>query len=102
MKFLYFQFNPTRKLNISICCLILQYYKIYYDQNGNVSSSIRNIPPTKLPTYTAISDLRQLFLIVMLRQFLGRALRLGQTRGPALRPQVHIAAAIPRTSRSDV
>ena len=49
----------------------------------------------------------------MLRQFLDRALRLGQTRGPsaaaidrlggrALRLQVHIAAVIPRASRSDV
>ena len=55
---------------------------------------------------TATSDLRQLFIFVLLegsvrlRQFLSRALRLGRARGPsaaartggrALRPEVHLA-----------
>ena len=34
--------------------------------------------------------------------FVNRALRIGQTRGRALQPQVHLAAVKPRASRSDV
>ena len=35
----------------------------------------------------------------MLRQFLGRAVQLGQARDWALQPQVHIAVIKPRASR---
>ena len=85
-----------------------------YTLQGNVTSSIRNIPPPDKPTFrpTAISDLRQQFIFVLfegqvrLKKFLGRAPRLGgrapRLGGRALRPKVHLAAVKPRASRSDV
>ena len=86
------------------------------EQNGNVDPLY--CPPVLLPIRSTVhSFLRQLFIFVLfegyvrLRQFLGRALRLGRARGPsaaartggrALRLEVHLAAVKPRASRSDV
>ena len=90
---------------------------------GNVTSSIRNIPSTELlttnfPTYCNIGPTPAVYFNILfegqvrLRQFLGRALRLGrqgaerrnQNRlgGRALLPQVHITLQYHVLCRSDV
>ena len=57
---------------------------------GNVTSSIRNIPPTNFPTYCNIGPYASCFFLYYLNvrlkvreYFLGRALWLGQDRGRA-------------------
>ena len=56
---------------------------------GNVTSSIRNFWPTNFPTNCNIGPSPAVYVCIIwllkvrLRQFLGRALRLGQARGPS-------------------
>ena len=74
----------NKKTSLTIKFLTINLIKLYFSltthihysrlntvnlryMNGNVTSPIRNIPPTELLTFrpTAISDLRQLFNLVL-------------------------------------
>jgi len=71
------------------------------------TSPLLNFWPTNFPTYCNIGPTPAVYFSIIwglgLRQFLGRAPRIGQARGPgAAATIVHLAAAIPRASRSDV